>query len=129
LGCLWIKLHVDRYTSSVAVLPELSDSMTCLKGNTSCPVSCTELSQIRHTTKTISQMNTTSHPGQTHSALSDAVVILMSFLFHRGLLQSYVCIHLHKEKAHSERFLFHRTTGWFVVKETSVMQFRCFIAP
>jgi hypothetical protein len=88
--CLLIQLHADRYTSSAAVRPELRDSLMCLKGIVSCLVSCTELSKIRHTTKTMLQVNITPHPGQTHSALSDAVVILTSFLFHRGLLQSYV---------------------------------------
>ena len=58
-------------------------------------------------------MNTTSHPGQTHSVLSDDVEILTSFLFHRGLLHSYVHIHVHKEIADRERLLFHHTVGWW----------------
>jgi hypothetical protein len=70
----------------------------CLKGNASCPVSCTELSKTRYTMKIMLQMNTTSHPGQTHSAHSDAVVILTSFLFHRGLLHSYAQIHVQRER-------------------------------
>ena len=89
LDCLLIQLHADRYTSPAAVRPELRDSLMCLKGNASSPVSCTELSKIRITKKTMLQMNTTSHPGQTHSGLSDAAVILTRFLFHRGLLHSY----------------------------------------
>jgi hypothetical protein len=85
----------------------------CLKGKVSCPVSCTELSKIRYTTKTMLQMNTISRPGQTHSALSDAVVILTSFLFHHGILHSYVHINVRKERADRERLLFHWTVGWW----------------
>ena len=92
----------------------------CSKGNASCPVSRTELSKMRHTTKTMLQMNTSSHPGQTHSALSDAVVILTSFLFHRGLLHSYVQINVRKERADRERFLFHRTISWWFINKAYI---------
>jgi hypothetical protein len=113
LDYLLIQLHADRYTSSAAVRCELRDSLMCLKCNASCSVSCTELPKIRHTMKTMLQMNTASHPEQTDSALSDAVVILTSCLFHRGLLHPYVHIHAHKERADREWFLFHRTIGWW----------------
>lgn len=113
MDCLWIRFHAGRYTSSAAVRPQLRESLMCWQGNASCPNSCTELSQIRHTTKTVLQMNTASHPGQTHSAQCDAVLILTSFLFHRGLLHSYVHINVHKERAGSEGLLFHHTIGWW----------------
>ena len=115
LDCLLIQLHADRYTSSAAVRSELRDSLMCLKRNASCSVSCTELPKIRHTMKTTLQMNTASHPEQTDSALSDAVVILTSCLFHRGLLLSYVHMHVHAHKERADRvwFLFHRTIGWW----------------
>ena len=113
LDCLWIRPHAGRYTSSAAMRPELRESLMCSQGNASCPISCTELSQIRHTTKTVFQMNTTSHPRQTHSAHCDVVVILTSILFHRGLLHSYIHINAHKERAGRERLLFHHTIGWW----------------